>query len=99
MYGSNDEITCRFDEVHFGKFAGKYIKTQYFVDVHPPLAKLLITLAAFVFGYDGEFDFKDIAKCVVIGHLILPMSHIAFPPEPTITFRMLLCGWSLLFSE
>jgi dolichyl-phosphate-mannose-protein mannosyltransferase len=52
--------------VHFGKFAGKYIKTQYFVDVHPPLAKLLITLAAFMFGYDGDFDFKDIAKCVYV---------------------------------
>ena len=55
-------IIDRFDEVHFGKFASKYIKTQYFVDVHPPLAKLLITLAAFVFGYDGQFEFKDIGK-------------------------------------
>ena len=55
--------TCHsFDEVHFGKFAGKYIKSQYFVDVHPPLAKLLLTLAAFLFGFDGNFDFKAIAK-------------------------------------
>ena len=53
-----------FDEVHFGKFAGRYIKTRYFVDVHPPLAKLLITAAAFLFGFDGEFDFKDIGKWV-----------------------------------
>lgn len=56
--------TClyRFDEVHFGNFASKYIKTRYFVDVHPPLAKLLITLAAFVGGFDGHFDFKEIGK-------------------------------------
>lgn len=53
-----------FDEVHFGKFAGRYIKTRYFVDVHPPLAKLLITAAAFLFGFDGDFDFKDIGKWV-----------------------------------
>lgn len=55
---------CRFDEVHFGKFATRYIKTRYFVDVHPPLAKLLITAAAFLSGFDGDFDFKDIGKWV-----------------------------------
>jgi dolichyl-phosphate-mannose--protein O-mannosyl transferase len=59
---ANDAVACSFDEVHFGNFASKYIKTRYFVDVHPPLAKLLITLAAFVGGFDGHFDFKDIGK-------------------------------------
>ena len=59
---SDRHTASRFDEVHFGKFASRYIKSQYFVDVHPPLAKLLITLAGFIFGYDGNFDFKDIAK-------------------------------------
>lgn len=69
-----------FDEVHFGKFASKYIKTQYYVDVHPPLAKLLITLAAFIGGYDGQFDFKDIAKWVAL----YPLKFIALIDTQTL---------------
>lgn len=30
------------------------------MDVHPPLAKLLLTLAGWLAGFDGEFEFKDI---------------------------------------
>jgi dolichyl-phosphate-mannose-protein mannosyltransferase len=51
-----------FDEVHFGGFAAKYIRRKYFMDVHPPLAKLLVTLSAFIGRFDGQFDFKDIGK-------------------------------------
>lgn len=58
------KLTNSFDEVHFGGFAAKYIKRKFFMDVHPPLAKMLITLSAFVGGFDGRFDFKDIGKCV-----------------------------------
>ncbi|KAF7331041.1 Glycosyltransferase family 39 protein [Mycena venus] len=85
-----------FDEVHFGKFASKYIKTQYFVDVHPPLAKLLITLAAFVFGYDGNFDFKDIGKPYedvpyVAMRLVPALFGIATIPLSYLTLRGLDC--------
>lgn len=43
-------------------FATKYIKQKFFMDVHPPLAKLLITFAAWFAGFRGNFDFKDIGK-------------------------------------
>ena len=52
--------------MHFGKFAAKYINTRYYVDVHPPLAKLLITLASVFGGFDGKFDFKEIGKWVIL---------------------------------
>ncbi|GAA5992376.1 hypothetical protein JCM11641_002142 [Rhodosporidiobolus odoratus] len=52
-----------FDEVHFGGFANKYIQSRFFMDVHPPLAKLLITLVAWLAGFQGgSFDFKDIGR-------------------------------------
>ncbi|KAI0052691.1 glycosyltransferase family 39 protein [Auriscalpium vulgare] len=85
-----------FDEVHFGKFASRYIKTRYFVDVHPPLAKLLITLAAFLSGYDGNFDFKDIGKSYenvpYVSMRMLPATlGIATVPLSYLTLRGLDC--------
>src|SRR3954452_1428434 len=50
------------DGISFGGFASKYIKGKFFMDVHPPLTKLLITLAGWLAGFDGNFDFKDIGK-------------------------------------
>lgn len=62
LYKIHHPSSVVFDEVHFGGFASKYIKGRFFMDVHPPLAKLLLTLAGWLAGFDGEFDFKDIGK-------------------------------------
>ncbi|KAF8632407.1 hypothetical protein AX17_004848 [Amanita inopinata Kibby_2008] len=85
-----------FDEVHFGKFASKYIKSQYYVDVHPPLAKLLITLAGFLFGYDGRFEFSEIGKVYenvpYIAMRLLPATlGVATVPLAYLTLRGLDC--------
>lgn len=54
------KLTCTCDS--FGGFASKYIKGRFFMDVHPPLAKLLITLFGWLAGFNGDFDFKEIGK-------------------------------------
>jgi len=66
----------------FGGFASKYIKGKFFMDVHPPLAKLLLTLAGWLAGFDGNFDFKDIGK------------DYLEPGVPYVAMRMLpaICG-------
>lgn len=49
-----------FDEVHFGGFAAMYIKGIFFMDVHPPLAKMLFAAIAYLFGFNGDFHFDSI---------------------------------------
>lgn len=68
--------------ISFGGFATKYIKGKFFMDVHPPLAKLLITLAGWLGGFNGNFDFKDIG-----------MDYLE-PGVPYVTMRLLpaICG-------
>ncbi|KAI9303692.1 Dolichyl-phosphate-mannose-protein mannosyltransferase-domain-containing protein [Cunninghamella echinulata] len=79
-----------FDEVHFGGFASKYIKTRFFMDVHPPLAKMLIALVGKLAGFDGHYDFKEIGNeytganvpyvtmrsfCALNGALVVPIAY------------------------
>ncbi|KAI8077657.1 glycosyltransferase family 39 protein [Thamnidium elegans] len=79
-----------FDEVHFGGFASKYINKKFFMDVHPPLAKMMIAWTAQVVGFNGSFDFKEIGTdylsshvpyvpirvfCALNGILLVPMSY------------------------
>jgi dolichyl-phosphate-mannose-protein mannosyltransferase len=65
--GSHNER--RFDEVHFGKFAGHYLKREYYFDVHPPFAKLLFGLAGWFVGFDGGFTFENIGDSYTDNHV------------------------------
>lgn len=49
-----------FDEVHFGGFARKYILGTYFMDVHPPLSKMLFAAVGVLGGFKGDFEFTNI---------------------------------------
>jgi dolichyl-phosphate-mannose-protein mannosyltransferase len=42
-----------WDEVHYERFAGAYFTGNYYIDVHPPLAKLLFAATAKLLGVSG----------------------------------------------
>ncbi len=46
-----------FDEAHFGLYATKYLSHQYYLDVHPPLGKLIFGLVALLSRARPGFDF------------------------------------------
>ncbi|KAJ3213501.1 hypothetical protein HDU67_002835, partial [Dinochytrium kinnereticum] len=66
-----------FDEVHFGGFGSKYIRGEFFMDVHPPLGKLLVAASGVIAGYNGSFSFKEIGLDYIEAHV------------PYVTMRML----------
>ncbi|KAK8395721.1 hypothetical protein O3P69_005660 [Scylla paramamosain] len=49
----------RWDEAHFGKMVSWYINRTFFMDVHPPGGKLLLTLFAYLGGYNGSHAFNN----------------------------------------
>jgi dolichyl-phosphate-mannose--protein O-mannosyl transferase len=50
-------LTVVFDEVYFPRFALSYLKHEYFLDLHPPLGKLILFVTAWLAGLDPGFSF------------------------------------------
>ncbi len=50
--------------MHYGKYASLYLRRTFFFDANPPLGKMLVALAAYLAGFDGDgggdFDFEKI---------------------------------------
>ncbi|WAQ84539.1 hypothetical protein PtA15_5A109 [Puccinia triticina] len=84
-----------FDEVHFGGFASKYIRSEFFMDVHPPLIKLLFALVGWLSGYDGTYEFKEIGSDYsdrvpyLQMRLVPALLGVAVVPIAYLTLRML----------
>jgi dolichyl-phosphate-mannose-protein mannosyltransferase len=61
--GLNHPDSVVFDEVHFGSFTKSYCCSgEYFFDIHPPHAKLIIAGVGKVLGVEGKETFKQIGE-------------------------------------
>ena len=49
-----------FDELHLGWFVNPYRDGQYFFDIHPPLGRLVLLVASWVFGNEPALDCKEV---------------------------------------
>ncbi|KAL5492520.1 PMT4 [Sanghuangporus weigelae] len=69
FYKINNPDEVVFDEVHFGKFAAYYIRGEYYFDVHPPFAKMMLGAAGWFAGFDGNFNFENIGDSYTDNHV------------------------------
>ncbi|CAG8628482.1 15524_t:CDS:10, partial [Cetraspora pellucida] len=113
LYRLDHPSSAVFDEMHFETLASQYIRGDFFIDTHPPLAKLLITLAAFLGGYDGILDAvnkNDFAGSKypyvmmrlipgILGVLVIPISYLTIKLSGFSTTAAFLVSALLIFEN
>nr|CAG4643018.1 EOG090X015P [Ilyocryptus agilis] len=60
FYNLDQPNAIVFDELHYGRYAGLYMKQTFFFDSHPPLGKQLLALSGYLAGFQGDFKFDKI---------------------------------------
>ncbi|XP_047131962.1 protein O-mannosyl-transferase 2 isoform X2 [Hydra vulgaris] len=89
LYNINKPAHICWDETHFGKFANHYLNGTFFFDVHPPLGKMLLAMAGWVTGYNGQFPFDKPGDqygehnyvgmrvfCAILGGSCIPLAYL-----------------------
>lgn len=61
-FGHPDEVV--FDEVYFARWSTNYFKGEFYFDIHPPLAKMILAATGKIFGFDetNNTDFSQIGN-------------------------------------
>ncbi|XP_043262567.1 protein O-mannosyltransferase 1 [Colletes gigas] len=62
LYRLEEPRSIVFDELHYGKYVGLYMKKTFFFDSHPPLGKQILSAAAYFADFDGQFKFDRIGS-------------------------------------
>ncbi|PVU93776.1 hypothetical protein BB559_003168 [Furculomyces boomerangus] len=110
LYQIGKRSSVTWDESHFGKFGAFYINHTFYHDVHPPLAKMLVSLAEAVAGHNGTFEFKGkypeylnftLMRMQIAGYgiLIIPMAYLTLLNLGVSRKYSLLGAWFVLFDN
>ncbi|KAF9574158.1 hypothetical protein EC968_007253 [Mortierella alpina] len=101
-----------FDEQHFGGFVADYLKGEFFMDIHPPLGKMLFAAVAYMLGFNGNFDFvpgklydKNVPYigmrlfAVACGVGLIPISYMTIKKSGHSTQAAMICAVLLTFAQ
>ncbi|KAG0307526.1 hypothetical protein BGZ97_000366 [Linnemannia gamsii] len=101
-----------FDEQHFGGFAADYLRGEFFMDIHPPLGKMLFAAVAYMLGFDGNFDFipgnlysKNVPYigmrmfAVACGVGLIPISYLTMKRSGHSTQAAMICAIFVTFEN